>query len=205
MSAEVSALKSPKGHSKFNIANKLQTVAMIRNLLQHGFNKDNITIVVMYQAQRRVYIRAFSQIPELAAWAEDGKRIRTVDSFEGDEDEIIILDVPVAANLEGKLGFGHVSPRLNVAISRTKNGFILISDTEATKALMQGKWKEVAKGLNAIFSNFLNANLAIVSHAEQLYKDHPELVKLLEPAVELESTTNWNTSDFEADAQNRNG
>jgi ATP-dependent RNA/DNA helicase IGHMBP2 len=54
-------------------------------------------------------------------------KISTVDSFQGSELDFIIIST-VRSNSKGKVGFIKDPRRLNVALSRPKEGLIIIGD-----------------------------------------------------------------------------
>ena len=55
-------------------------------------------------------------------------RVSTIDSFQGQEKEIIILSL-VRSNDDGKIGFLKDYRRMNVAITRTKQKLFVIGDS----------------------------------------------------------------------------
>ena len=57
-----------------------------------------------------------------------GIRISTVDSFQGQEKEIIIVSL-VRSNDDGDIGFLKDYRRMNVAITRAKNKLYVIGDS----------------------------------------------------------------------------
>ena len=74
-------------------------------------------------------------------------RIATIDNFQGEEAEVIILSL-VRSNPEKKCGFLNISNRINVALSRAKHGMYIIGDSE-TAGFKVEMWAKVIAMLAA--------------------------------------------------------
>lgn len=97
-----------------------------------------ITVMTPYAAQRVRHIRAMSEATRLNG--EMGRvRISTVDKFQGDEADIVVLDLVVRSNLGDGLGFMRDKHRLNVAISRAREALIVIGDGHKYRRLLTKK------------------------------------------------------------------
>ena len=87
-------------------------------LEQNNFNIGSTAFISPYSGQ--------------VAMAKDilpaGLRISTIDSFQGQEQENIIVSL-VRSNDEGDIGFLKDYRRMNVAITRTKEQLIVIGDS----------------------------------------------------------------------------
>ena len=85
-------------------------------LLQQGYSCSEITILTMYSGQRSLiqeklrksHVRTAKEI-----------RVSTVDGFQGEENEIIILSL-VRSNTNNNIGFLRTSNRVCVGLSRAK-------------------------------------------------------------------------------------
>ncbi|KEQ92875.1 hypothetical protein AUEXF2481DRAFT_68062 [Aureobasidium subglaciale EXF-2481] len=77
-------------------------------------------------------------------------RIATVDNFQGEEAEVVIISL-VRSNQEQKCGFLRTSNRINVLLSRAKNGMYIIGNSATTQHIPM--WAEVLQILQ-IDSNF---------------------------------------------------
>ncbi|THY95297.1 hypothetical protein D6C92_04467 [Aureobasidium pullulans] len=67
-------------------------------------------------------------------------RIATVDNFQGEEAEVVVISL-VRSNKEQKCGFLRTSNRINVLLSRAKNGMFIIGNSATTQHIPM--WIEV--------------------------------------------------------------
>lgn len=73
------------------------------------------------------------QVQAVREWLPDGMRISTIDSFQGQEHECIILSL-VRSNDGGDIGFLKDYRRMNVAITRAKEQLLVIGDSATIAA-----------------------------------------------------------------------
>ena len=85
-------------------------------LLRLGYEPSQITVLVTYTGQLMTMRK---QMPK-SDFA--GVRVTTVDNFQGEENDIILLSL-VRSNEEGNIGFLREANRVCVALSRAKMGF----------------------------------------------------------------------------------
>ena len=105
-------------------------------LLKQGYEPAQITVLTPYSGQM------FLIKSEMSKDTFSGIRICVVDSYQGEENDIVLLSL-VRSNKEGKLGFLGVENRICVALSRAKLGFYIIGDF-----MMFGRnkiWKNILK------------------------------------------------------------
>ena len=95
--------------------------ALCKYLLQQDYQPSQITVLVTYTGQ---LLNVRKQMPKRDY---DGVRISTVDNFQGEENDIILLSL-VRSNEEGKIGFLRENNRVCVALSRAKMGFYCIGN-----------------------------------------------------------------------------
>ena len=111
-------------HSHVNEHEAQFLVALCRFLLQQGYSSNQITLLTTYTGQMFA-IRDCLQ----AAKSEELEHVRltTVDNFQGEESDIILLSL-VRSNKDEKVGFFKVENRACVALSRAKKGFYCIGN-----------------------------------------------------------------------------
>lgn len=115
------------GHSLKNTAEANAALAIYQNLKMKFPAVDfdyRIGIVTMYKEQKRELIRVFS--------ARYGRNItstvdfNTVDGFQGQEKDIIILSCVRAGGLSAGVGFLKDTRRMNVALTRAKSSLFIL-------------------------------------------------------------------------------
>ncbi|ETN40525.1 uncharacterized protein HMPREF1541_04802 [Cyphellophora europaea CBS 101466] len=97
-----------------------------RYLVLNGVVPDNITILTFYNGQRKRLLKGIRSYPELK---ERYHNVKTVDSYQGEENTIVILSL-ARCNMTGKIGFLESRNRVCVALSRAKMGFYLFGSAE---------------------------------------------------------------------------
>ena len=111
-------------HSHVNEHEARYLVALCRYLLQQGYRAHQITLLTTYMGQMfaiRDHLR--EEEDQLAR----GVRLTTVDNFQGEENDIILLSL-VRSNKTEKVGFVKIVNRACVALSRAKKGFYCIGN-----------------------------------------------------------------------------
>ena len=94
---------------------------MARNLTRCGVKQTDIGVISFYSAQ-------VDQIKQrLAQVAIREIKISSVDGFQGQEKEVVILSA-VRSNNRGEIGFLAEERRLNVALTRAKKLLIVVAD-----------------------------------------------------------------------------
>nr|WP_299204516.1 AAA domain-containing protein [uncultured Brumimicrobium sp.] len=78
--------------------------------------------------QSAVFISPYSSQVELAKEELKNLSVSTIDSFQGQEADVVILSL-VRSNSEGKIGFLSDYRRMNVALTRAKKKLIVIGDS----------------------------------------------------------------------------
>ena len=98
------------------------SLALARHLLMQGYKTDQITILTTYSGQLLQFRKSRQGHAIL-----QGVRISTVDNFQGEENDIIILSL-VRSNKDDNIGFLKIENRICVALSRAKQGFYLLGN-----------------------------------------------------------------------------
>ena len=147
-------------HSHVNEHEATFIVALCRYLLQQGYTANQITLLTTYTGQMfaiRECLRA-EKTEEM-----DHVRLTTVDSFQGEESDIIILSL-VRSNKTEKVGFIKVSNRACVALSRAKKGFYCIGNF-ALLSKHSEIWGKIVGDLKA--SGSIGNALPLVCHTHR--------------------------------------
>jgi len=96
---------------------------VVRHLQRLGLEHLRVAVIAMYQDQVTQLRR------EMRMVALPGLAVDTVDAFEGEEADVVILSL-VRSNEAERIGFLKKAQRLNVAISRAKQLLVVVGDIE---------------------------------------------------------------------------
>lgn len=111
-----------------NIAEVLQIVRVLKRInLMAGVKKVRLSVAVLtgYAAQRAEVLRALDAEHENLQCLTI--ECNTVDAFQGREADLAIYSV-TRCNKQGDIGFLRERRRLNVALSRARNGLVIVGD-----------------------------------------------------------------------------
>ncbi|XP_041359513.1 NFX1-type zinc finger-containing protein 1-like [Gigantopelta aegis] len=97
-------------------------VSLCEYLLKQGYSQSQITIISMYSAQINV-IRLLMPKSRF-----EGVRIASVDSFQGEENDIILVSLVRSAEVGESIGFLKTDNRICVALSRAKHGMYVLGN-----------------------------------------------------------------------------
>jgi helicase required for RNAi-mediated heterochromatin assembly 1 len=114
-------------------------VGFFDHLLHNGLKENQITVLTFYDGQRKLILRKLREHRNLINRVF---KVVTVDSYQGEENEIVILSL-VRSNDDGKIGFLGVENRVCVALSRAKRGFYIFGNGE----LLAGESKVWSKAI----------------------------------------------------------
>lgn len=109
--------------SKSNIHEAKFVKRLCRYFLQQDYQRSQITILTAYTGQ----ILALKK--EMPKNEFEGVRITSIDNFQGEENDIIILSL-VRSNSMGSSGFLKIDNRICVALSRARKGLYVIGNFE---------------------------------------------------------------------------
>ncbi|KAI1303510.1 P-loop containing nucleoside triphosphate hydrolase protein [Xylaria venustula] len=118
------------------------------HLLRDELSKDNDP--VLNDLDSHDLIRA-GLMPRATAQVNKPRiRISTIDNFQGDESEIVIVSL-TRSNNNGDIGFMYSPERLNVLLSRARNSLILIGNADTFMNSRKGGqlWKQLLSILKA--------------------------------------------------------
>ena len=112
--------------SKFNILEAEMIVRFIDYLILNGVKDSEITVLTFYRGQRKKILSEFRKLKH----REPFKNVHTVDSYQGEENDIVILSLVRSNGPNGphKAGFLRDSNRGVVSISRARRGFYIFGN-----------------------------------------------------------------------------
>lgn len=111
-----------------------------RHLIRNGVPKEAVTVLTFYNGQRKVILKKLKEDPDTASIYN---KVKTVDSYQGEENQIILLSL-VRSNQLRKIGFLGIANRMTVALSRAKFGFYLFGNRDFL-AEANDMWTHVAE------------------------------------------------------------
>jgi cold shock CspA family protein len=110
-----------EGLSKSNKHEATFVARLAMYLLLQGYKATQITVLTPYSGQVKLLRQEFKALDI------DSIYITSVDNYQGEENDIIILSL-VRSNKQGIIGFLSTSNRICVALSRAKWGFYMIGN-----------------------------------------------------------------------------
>ena len=143
-----------QSHSHVNGHEAKFLVALCRHLMQQGYKAEQITLLTTYTGQMyaiRDCLQEEDAIKEPLKPENDssfrGVRVTTVDNFQGEENDIILLSL-VRSNKDEKVGFIKIVNRACVALSRARKGFYCIGNF-GLLSKHSDIWKKIITDLKA--------------------------------------------------------
>ncbi|KAH6916253.1 CbxX/CfqX family protein [Coprinopsis sp. MPI-PUGE-AT-0042] len=120
-----------------------------------------------------------------SAAAKDSKkplRLATIDNYQGEESKIVIISL-TRSNPLNDIGFMYSPERLNVLLSRARDGMIMIGNSSTFKNSRKGKeiWRKVFSMLTS--TNSLHTGLPVVC------RRHPTCQQLIKKPEEFDEKT----------------
>ncbi|EFA77792.1 NF-X1-type zinc finger-containing protein [Heterostelium album PN500] len=109
--------------SKSNIFEADFVARLAEYIVQHNYSPNNIAILTPYTGQ---LLKIRSRVNRMNL---KGITIRTVDQFQGEERDFIILSL-VRSNNEGSTGFLSIENRINVLLSRARNAMYIVGNSQ---------------------------------------------------------------------------
>ncbi len=135
--------------SRYNVAEARLVVVLVSRLLEAGLTADEIAVITPYEAQRG---RIETEAGDHLADAAERLSVDTVDSFQGSENEAVVISM-VRSNDEGRIGFlGRPEDgprRLNVAMTRARRFCCIVGDWYTLTQEADGKCAGLYRDLYA--------------------------------------------------------
>ena len=138
--------------------------SVVKYLIERqGFRYNTMTILTPYNGQVALFVKSLKSFCKVALTKEDKEalvdaglleadeldnnsatsvelgsllRVTTVDNYQGEENDVVFFS-PVRSNPEGKAGFLKNQNRVNVAISRARNGFFIVGNATLLESVPQ--------------------------------------------------------------------
>ena len=161
--------------SKSNAHESEMVSKIVLYFLHHGYHGEDIVVLTPYLAQLRLLRQSLSkntvvllseldktefakanfddvvEPTKIQRWQVPTIRVSTIDNFQGEEAKIIIASL-VRSNKQGDIGFMGRPERINVLLSRARNGMFLLGNKKTLLKSNNSTWKQ-------IFQKFENENL----------------------------------------------
>ncbi|CAI2172161.1 19284_t:CDS:10 [Funneliformis geosporum] len=147
-------------------------------LVKGGTSAKNITILSMYSGQRKLInqlLRDESRnTPEMV-----DVRVCSVDGFQGEENDIILLSLVRSRDTRQSIGFLSVANRVCVALSRAKHGMYIFGNASQLK--MQSElWRDVLRILEKTGLCGQTIDLYCQKHSNPNKEEWPHGVEITE-------------------------
>lgn len=144
--------------SKENIYEAEMVLKCVRYLAQQGYGTEDIVVLTPYLGQLYLLVNILSKendpilndldsheliqagliTPASANISKRKLRISTIDNYQGEESEIVIACL-TRSNDAGDIGFMSSPQRVNVLLSRARNGLIMIGNADTFMNSRKGK------------------------------------------------------------------
>ncbi|RFU29072.1 hypothetical protein B7463_g7259, partial [Scytalidium lignicola] len=131
---------------------------MVRYLAQQGYGTDQQVVLTPYLGQLRLLYKCLSKendpvlndldsfdlvkagllSPASANVGKRSLRISTIDNYQGEESDIVIVSL-TRGNTDGNIGFMAAPQRLNVLLSRARDGLIIVGNARTFTASKRGR------------------------------------------------------------------
>ncbi|XP_022647651.1 NFX1-type zinc finger-containing protein 1-like isoform X2 [Varroa destructor] len=139
----------PENRSKSNQFECDIIVGLVDYLLLQDYSRDQITVLAMYTGQRLLIKQALRS----RAAGRDTIRVTSVDNFQGEENDVIIVSF-VRSNVEDRIGFLKALNRICVAFSRAKHGLFCVGNFTMI-ASKQPKFANILESIKKSVDNSL--------------------------------------------------
>ncbi len=179
-------------NSRCNLVNATVCMNMMKTLLK-TFESKHLAIISLYQAQQKVHYCALYQL-QFKLKKKDLQAIqnKTIDSFQENETNIIILNLVITK----KLGFMQEMNQLNIALTQTQDGLMMITDVSVNKSQNNKKFARWLRKLISLFkqSRLIQQvkNVSENSNVSKFIDIKPKDVQEDVPAIETEQISALN-------------
>jgi serine/threonine protein kinase len=117
-----------QGRSYYNRA-EIKVISTLLHRMERTYREQNmhrnVAVITPYNAQ---IVELVAEItPESAFWQALTVEVATIDAYQGRDSDLVLYST-VRSNKEGNLGFLRDRRRLNVALSRAREGLFIVGD-----------------------------------------------------------------------------
>jgi superfamily I DNA and/or RNA helicase len=155
------------GSSYFNTHEAAMALRLAHFLCEQGVEQEKITVLVTYAAQMRVMTA--HRIVQYKLRSLDRVHITTVDNYQGEENDIIILSL-VRNNKNKTVGFLRTPNRVCVALSRARHGLYILGNIRLLAGSGSKLWLHVQKVMNTYGELANELTLRCDRHHQQIVK-----------------------------------
>jgi regulator of nonsense transcripts 1 len=113
-------LRETGGFSKINTVNAGVVRDIVNSMVTYGIPVKDVIVFSFYKAQVALIKRL------LAVEGPQGIRVETVDSSQGSENAIVVIDVVTPGGEDGPMGFVKDPNRMNVSLTRARDGLVVV-------------------------------------------------------------------------------
>ena len=121
-----------QGTSTRNLGESKVLINVVSRLVDSGISAEKIGVIVPYLAQKAL-VQKNIKLPGL--W------VNTVEGFQGHEKDFIVIST-TRSNTVGSIGFLDDERRMNVMLTRAKQGLVVVGDKHTLKKRSNGKWAD---------------------------------------------------------------
>jgi len=131
---------SSSGTSYLNRTEAAAVEKLVTLLLRCGVPPDSIGVITPYEGQRAYIVQHMARVGSLRQQLYASVEVASVDSFQGREKEYIILSC-VRSNEHAGIGFLNDPRRLNVALTRARQGCVILGNPKVLSK--QALWHDL--------------------------------------------------------------
>ncbi|KJK67999.1 AAA domain protein [Aspergillus parasiticus SU-1] len=177
--------------SKYNEKEAEMIVGFFMHLVLNGVAVKDITVLTFYNGQRKKLLKIFKGNSYLQGQYVN---VVTVDSFQGEENEIVILSLVRSGR--PTIGFLSIENRVCVALSRARTGFYMFGDSTALADADSLWWQVVTLmgGKNPKRRLGFYLPLTCTKHENVIYKKDPSEWDTAYGGCDLPLLTVWASS-----------
>ncbi|KAL2268811.1 hypothetical protein VTJ83DRAFT_3657 [Remersonia thermophila] len=159
--------------SKFNEMEAEMIANFFAYLVANGTPPERITVLTFYKGQRKVLLGRLKRHPSIAGLSFN---VCTVDSFQGEENDVILLSMVRSPQVDRPFAVGFLEDprRAVVAISRARRGFYVFGNVEnalGAHAASGKLWGDICSGFDCqgMYNKDLGLPIVCQSHHREIW------------------------------------